>query len=176
MVKQFFVDAEVIWVEQSTLKPKPPYITLKIRNITKNLHPIGSDAGKYYACATNLEVNLYTKGRPVTNDNFENTAEDDLLEFVKYLESDAMLEAAGRNNIAIQLLPPVRDLTELYHENTYRYRAYAEFAVSYMEDASGRYGLGTADNRNYSGGSNEYRNQEDYVIEKVEIEEESYER
>jgi len=161
----------VFWVEQSMTKPKGPYITLKTRNITKSLHPIVNDAGKYYACTTNLEINLYTKGKPVTSDNYENTAEDDLLEFVKFLESDAMLEAAGRNNMAIQLLSPVRDLTELYHDTSYRYRAYAEFTVSYMEDASGRYGLG-ADGENYSGGNPMYRNQEDYVIEQVEIEEE----
>jgi len=170
-VKHFFTDAEVIWVEQSMTKPQFPYVTLKARNITKNLHSIESDEGKYYPCTTNLEVNLYTKGRRVTGDNYENTAEDDLLEFVKFLESDAMLEAAGRNNIAIQLLPPVRDLTELYHDTSYRYRAYAEFTISYMEDASGRYGLG-ADGENYSGGNPMYRNQEDYIIEIVEIEEE----
>lgn len=180
LTSMFFAGATIIWSEQIATRPKPPYITLKLSGINKPLHPIrNEEAGAFfYLCGTKLEVNLYTMGKPITigknvTGNYENTAQDDLMEFVKFLESPMVLDLLERYNLDIQLMPPIRDLTELMNETHYRYRAMCEFTISYIEVAEGGYGISNMPNvPNFSGGgSEELKNTKTYEIEEIEIEE-----
>lgn len=182
LTEMFFSDATIIWSEQIATKPKPPYVTLKVSGINKPLHPIRDEESGafFYPCSTLLEVNLYTMGKPITiaqgvTGNYENTAQDDLMEFIKFLESERVLDLLEQYNLDIQLIPPIRDLTELMNETKYRYRAMAELTISYMEVAEGGYGISNMPNiPNFSGGGNpELADVETYEIEEIEIEEES---
>ncbi|WP_313579957.1 hypothetical protein [Lacrimispora sp.] len=179
LTSMFFQGATVAWVEQTMTKPVVPYVTLRTGNINKTLFPCHDEAGdRYYPCSTIAEINLYTKGRPRTvaegvTGNYENTATSDLMEFVKFLESGEIQNRIAAANMDIQLNPPIRDLTELLNDSKYRYRAMAEFTVSYMEKASGRYGVSDCMYiPNYSGGNTrEFTAASQYEIKEVEVKE-----
>ena len=177
---QYFAGASVIWTKQSATKPKPPYVTLEIEGgINRAAFPVTDEDGNIcYQCSTRLEVNIYTKGRPViieshVTGNYANTALNDMSAFANYMESEAVTDFLAENGMAISLMPPVRDLTGLENENTsYRYRSMAEFTVSYTEDANGMFGIyGTAPVPDYSGGgTQEMADTPIEAIEEVEIE------
>ncbi len=144
----FFHGATILWAEQNNTKPPLPYITLKVSGISKSTFPIiDEEENRYYPCSTILEVNLYTKGKPVTignnvTGNYENTATSDLMDFFKFLESDSIIDYLADKGVDILLNPPIRDLTALENDRAYRYRAMAESTVSWSEDAGGSYGIG----------------------------------
>lgn len=176
-VEMFFKGATVMWSEQINTKPALPYITLKTGGINKTTFPIkDEDGNRYYPCSTIMEINLYTKGKPVTVEenvtgNYANTAVSDLMDFFKFLESDNMVDYLADKGIDIMLTPPVRDLTELLNESRYRYRSMAEATVSWSEDAGGDYGIiGMPSIPNSSGGGTvEMKETEDNIIEEIEL-------
>lgn len=178
VVELFFSQATVAWAEQVMTKPPVPYVTLKMGNIDKTAFPITDETtdSRYYLCSTILELNLYTKGRPVSEEkgktgNYENTATDDLMEFVKFLESAEIVDQLA--DIGIELNPPVRDLSELLNDAKYRYRAMAEFTVSYTEVAAGRYGVSNMlQIPNSSGGGSKEIAVEIQHFDSVEVKEE----
>lgn len=184
IVSMFFEGATVLWSEQTATKPPVPYVTIRTGSLNKTLFACNDEESgkKYYLFSTILELNLYTKGRPVnagseTNNitiNYENTALDDMMDFIKFLESDAVLDLVTEYGLDIQLNPPVRDLSELMNDTKYRYRSMAEFTVSYTEAAEGWYGIsGNTQIPNSSGGGNQaFADAESYVIKEVEIKEE----
>lgn len=177
ITEMFFKGATVIWTEQNNTTPPLPYVTLKVGPVTKTTFPITDDEGnRYYPCKTTLEVNLYTKGKPVTigenvTGNYENTATSDMLDFFKYVESDAMIDYLAENGIDVLLVPPVRDLTDLHNDRSYRYRSMAEATITWSEDANGYYGIGdmpTVPNSS-GGGTTEMSATETIAIDEIEI-------
>lgn len=144
---RFFAGACVLWAEQVNTKPNPPYVTLSTGGIRRSAFPIIDEDGRaVYQCETTLEVNLYTNGKPVSSragqtGNFIDTAVSDMSEFSIFLDSEAMTEFFSGKSVGIMLMPPVRNLTGLQNSTQYRYRAMAEFAVSYVQEADGRYGI-----------------------------------
>lgn len=176
----FFAGASVIWSEQDGTKPKPPYVMLSTRNLTKNTFPIVADDGKrYYQCSTALEVNLYTNGEPIKVDENEtvyaDTAMSDMAEFMLYIESEGMTEKLAADDISIMFVPPIRNLSKLENNGQYRFRSMLEAVVSFVMEADGMYGIGSMPVvPNYSGGgSEELASAEMAEIEGVEISEES---
>lgn len=148
IAEMFFVGATVIWTEQINTKPPLPYVTLKVGGIQRTSFPVIDDDGnRYYPCRTTAEVNLYTKGKPVTvkekaTGNFANTAVSDLMDFFNFVESDYITDLLAGKGMDISLVPPVRDLTDLQNDSRYRYRSMAEVTVSFAEEADGPYGVG----------------------------------
>ena len=98
IASMFFQGAPVIWAEQMNTKPTPPYITLKVGNMNRTHFPlIGEGGNRYYPCSTTVEINLYTKGKPVIRQenatgNFMNTAVSDLNDFFQFVESDEITD------------------------------------------------------------------------------------
>lgn len=183
LVSEFFHGATVVWVEQTNTRPSVPYITLKTGAVNKSLFPVTDDVSgiAYYMCSTVLEINLYTRGREVRIEenedclvNYENTAVSDLMDFILFLESEAIIDRLSEYNLDIQLMPPVRDLTELMNESKYRYRSMAEFTVNFVLEASGRFGVSAMERiPNDSGGGNkELADSTTETIENVIIEKE----
>lgn len=179
IASMFFGQAAVIWAEQVNTKPAPPYVLLKVSNLNRTYFPIiGEDGKRYYPCSTTMEINLYTKGKPITKQenvtgNFMNTAVSDLNDFFQFVESDEITDLLAGKGMDVSLIPPVRDLTGLENDSRYRYRAMAEATVSFSQEAGGLYGIrGMPDVPNYSGGGTiEMAEAEDSVIESAEIEE-----
>lgn len=177
ITEMFFEGASVIWTEQNNTMPKLPYVTLKVGPVTKTTFPITDDEGnRYYPCKATMEVNLYTKGRPVTigekvTGNYANTATSDMLDFFKFLESDAMIDYLAMKGIDVLLVPPIRDLTDLQNDRSYRYRSMVEATVTWSEDADGYYGIGgmaTVPNSS-GGGTPEMAEAEIVAIDEIEI-------
>ena len=173
----FFYGATVIWAEQINTKPNPPCVTLKMGGMQKTAFPIvDEDGSRYYSCRTTAEVNLYTKGKPVTvgenvTGNYSNTATSDLMEFFNFIESENITDIMAGKGIEVTLIPPVRDLTSLLNDSKYRYRAMAEAAVTFPMEADGPYGIGgMPEIPNYSGGGvAEMAEAETDKIEEIEI-------
>lgn len=177
---QFFTEATVIWAEQIGSKQEPPYVTLKMGSLSRTAFPVENEEGvRSYQCSTTVEINLYTRGQPVTEGasvtgNCINTATADLMEFSNYLESEAVTDFFTGYGISVSLMPPVRDLTALQNDSKYRYRAMAEYTVTFVEEAGGRYGLsGMSKVPNSSmGGTEEMVKEPIGVIEDFELKEE----
>lgn len=179
LVAEFFAGATVLWAEQMNTKPKVPYITLKTGAINKSFFPVSGDepGTSFFICSTILEVNLFTPGRRREGaglTNYENTAVSDMMDFVLYLESEAVLDKLAGYDLDIQLMPPVRDLTELLNDSRYRYRSMAEFTVNFILESSGRFGVsGMEQIPNSSGGGNkELAESATETIENIVIEKE----
>lgn len=177
MTEMFYNGATVIWTEQINTKPNLPYVTLKLGSIQKTTFPItDKDGNRYYLCKTTLEVNLYTQGKPVTvgdnvTGNYENTATSDMLDFIKFIESDSIVDYLAGKGVDVLLIPPVRDLTDLQNDRSYRYRSMTEMTVSWAEDADGPYGIRRMAGvpNSSGGGTEEMVNAEYYTIEEIEI-------
>ena len=180
LTSMFFQGATVIWSEQMNTKPVPPLVELKCGPIHRTAFPVVDDAlNRVYHERTILEVNLYTKGRPVNVEenavgNYINTATSDLMDFAYFIESDEITDRIAGWGMDISLNPPVRDLTDLQNDSRYRYRAMAEFTVSFAQEAGGPFGLrnGSEYLNSSGGGTDEQVHAEDYVIEDVDVKEE----
>lgn len=179
IASMFFGQAVVIWAEQVNTKPVPPYVSLKVGNLNRTRFPlISEDGSRYYPCSTTMEINLYTKGKPISRQenatgNFMNTAVSDLNDFFQFVESEEITDLLAGKGMDVLLILPVRDLTGLENDSRYRYRAMAEATVSFPQEADGRYGIGgMPDAPNDSGGGSvEMAETEGSVIERIEIEE-----
>ena len=97
ITSMFFAGASVIWAEQINTKPVPPYVVLKFGSVQRTAFPaVNEDLDRYYPCSTTVEINLYTKGKPidieenVTGNNI-NTAVSDMLDFFNFIESDTVI-------------------------------------------------------------------------------------
>lgn len=148
--EKYFTGGAVIWAEQANVKPPLPYMTLKISSVSRAAFPIEEEETsarqRAYQCSSILEASLYTKGSPVTaagntTAGHINTALSGMARFSSYLESEYVTDMLADKGIAISLMPPVRDLSFLENGNAYRYRAMAEYAVSFAMEADGAYGI-----------------------------------
>lgn len=181
-VVRYHSGAMVVWEKTKGVTPKPPYITLGYSNLNRSLFPLSDDEGthKYYNYSFTFEINLYTVGKPVKDDSekvlyYENTAVEDLEEFVRFLDSEEMTDELAEKNVTIVVNPPVRDLSELIGDTKFNYRSMAEFTVTFVGLADGMYGVfGSKSVPNPSGGGlHEFAEAEISVIEEVIIQEES---
>ena len=176
--KKFFEKVPVIWSEQIGPKPSLPYVTLKVGSIDRKMFPAENEYHvRYYQCSSVLEINLYTKGKKMGVEesatvNYANTALSDMSDFVNFIESDVMTDFFYCNDISLMLKPPVRDLSELSNETKYRYRAMAEFDITFTQEVDGAYGtMKMPEVTNSSGGGSEGLRIENETIENVELEE-----
>lgn len=182
LTNTFFQGATVIWSEQINTKPPLPYLTLKCGGVNRMVFPVKDKEGRRaYQTKITFEVNLFTKGQPITvgegvTGNYANTAVSDLTEFANFLDSEEMVSSIAGYGMDLLLLPPIRDLTELQNDSKYRYRAMAEFTVSYVQEADGAYGIGSMPliPNSSGGGTKEMIETEIETIETVEITEGGY--
>lgn len=178
IVKRYHPGAIVVWANTKGVTPVPPYITLGCRNLNRTAFPMSGKNGehRYYSYDFIFEINLFTSGRKVQADEgfyYENTAVEDLEEFIRFLDSDEITDELSEKEISVICNPPIRDLSELINDVQFRYRSMCEFSVSFTGLSDGRYGVaGSAQIPNPSGGgSAEMANAEPDFIEEAEIEE-----
>lgn len=182
LTELFFKGATVIWSEQINTKPQLPYVTLKCGGVNRTSFPVDDgDGRRVYQAKTTWEVNLYTKGQPITvgegvTGNYANTAVSDLTEFTIFLDSESIVDIIAGYGMDVTLMPPVRDLTNLQNDSKYRYRAMAEFSVSFVQEADGPYGTGGMPliPNSSGGGTKEMADAVTETIEEVEITEGGY--
>lgn len=180
LVKRYHPSAMVVWTKTKGVTPKPPYITLGYSNLNRSAFPLSDDERehRYYNYDFTFEINLYTNGKEVKAGNvsyLENTAVEDLEEFIRFLDSDGITEELADKNVTVVMNPPIRDLSELTGDTKFNYRSMCEFTVSYVGLADGNYGVsGSQMIPNPSGGGmKEFAEAEIYAIEEIKIQEET---
>ncbi len=167
----------IVWTKTGGVKPKSPFITLAVRNVERSALPIANDVGEnYYNYSMIFEINLYTIGKPIAGTSaYENTAIEDLEEFVRFLDSEEITDKTVQADICIQLNSAINDLSELIGDAKFNYRAMAEFMVTYTGKAGGRYGVGGAAviPNSSGGGDTSYAEAETFEIDEIEIKEDT---
>ena len=103
-----------------------------------------------------MTVNLFTRGKKVLQGSdtaiWEDTSENDMMEFLNFVNSDWFIQWENSKNIYIRPEGPIRNLSALTNDINWEYRAMAEFMVAYTEIAEG---ATTVWSQNPSGGGSQ---------------------
>ena len=176
IVARFFSEAMVVWSEQIIPQPMPPYVTLKTGRINRTAFTLVSDGDdRYYQADMTFEINLYTDGTAVFTKgeavaNKANTAVGDLTDFLVFLESEAVQDFLSEQGIAMEVLTPPNDVSQLINDVHFRYRAMTELTVYFPIKANGAYGMSESMLPNGSGGGTADMVTDIQPIEDVETE------
>jgi hypothetical protein len=145
LVRAYFGGADIEWGKVKSVNPMEPLITLTMGSIVRTYQPITQVVNgvpiNCYPSKTTLQVDLYTKGAKTTNESgvtraYENTAVNDLTDFLNFINSAYVDDWTGLNDISI-LANQVHDLTELINDTTWDYRAMAELEIGFTQTAVG---------------------------------------
>lgn len=143
----YFKNATVIHVQQNHIaKQGKPLVTLCTGVVTRPLNPpveiIDGRPVSFYPSSVSIQIDLFTMGQkkelaygftPV----MENTAADDMMSFVNFLNSEMVIQYCHQKNIAIVVPNTVQDLTGLISDTSYEYRAMIEVTVYFTSVAVG---------------------------------------
>lgn len=147
LTKYYFQNATVIHGRQSHVaKQGKPLVTLYTGTVTRPLNPptkiIDGRPVSFYPSSVPVQIDLFTVGQkkelaqgftPV----MENTAADDMLSFVGFLNSELAVHFCRQRDIAIVVPNTVQDLTGLINDTAYEYRAMIEVIVYFTSVAIG---------------------------------------
>lgn len=179
-VVRYHPGAMVVWEKTKGVTPRPPYITLGYRNLERSQFTLEDEDGahRYYNYSFTFEINLYTAGRELRVNGsgsgaYENTALEDMEEFVRFLDSPATTDDLARGGITVIVNPPIRDLSEVIGDTRFNYRSMAEFTVTFTGTADGWYGISGKDEipNPSGGGTAKMAESIDEFIEEAEIKE-----
>jgi len=117
----------------SIVRPYQP-ITQSVNGVPINCYP----------SKTTLQVDLYTKGYSLNDETgvtavYENTAVNDLTDFVNFINSTYVDDWSGEKDVSI-LANQVHDLTGLINDTSWEYRAMAELEIGFTQGAVGHTG------------------------------------
>lgn len=145
LVQGYFAGENVVWAEQYAPRVPPPVTTLKLKDTGIPWNPVDEISGgttvSRYGCTKIMEINRYTGGSAAKEGKLrgmENTAEEDLLGFLLYLQSARVAERNHACNVCVMQMGDIHGMsgTEGTH---YRYRAMQEFTVRFiLEYADGK--------------------------------------
>lgn len=145
IVAAHYGDGHVFYAEQKMAKKPVPYVTVKFSGLGKSRTKITKYDNEsqcykdYWQKNTKMELNLYTLGKNIAPDGmeeqYENTAVEEVDDFVKYLVSDEISDSMVINDVVIALEGIIHDVSFLLHESKYRYRAMAEFAITFTDSS-----------------------------------------
>lgn len=134
LTKEYFAEAQVVFANQSrTPMQAIPLVVITPGNVNRPTHPNyevvdGVLVGNYLS-RFSLTVDLFSNGTPVIDEEtdetvaYEDNAEDDLLAFVDFLNSEYALAWSHRNDVSILVDGDVLSLTGVVNDTTYQYRA-----------------------------------------------------
>ena len=138
LISERFPDDSVVWSEQYMPQYPLPQTTLKLKDISTPRHPVNitkdGTVSAYYECTKILEINRYANsvtGEAGEISTLDNPAVNDLTLLLLFLQSEVGIERAYADNVCIEGMGQVRDLSELDRTH-YRYRAMQEYTVRFM--------------------------------------------
>jgi hypothetical protein len=147
LTEQYFTQATVEFSKQSfAVKKDKPLVLLTFGSIERPLNPpttiVDGRPVSFYPTTMTVQVDLFTKGRVRSiakgiTSAMENTAEEDLLSFVTFLNSPYSIQYCHNNDIAILVPNTVMDLTDLINDTNYEYRAMVEVELRFTTVAIG---------------------------------------
>lgn len=145
---RYFKDANIIYANQShAVKPtSKPLVTIAFGNIKRPLNPpttiIDGRPVSFYPSSVSVTLNLFTHGRRIEiakgiTPAMEDTAAEDLTDFLSFLNSDTAIQFCGENDIAIIVPNDVMPLSGVINDVAYEYRARAEIELRFTSVAAG---------------------------------------
>ncbi len=147
----YFSGATVTYTKQSfTAKPVKPLVTLTPGSVTRPRNPpvkiIDGRPVSFYPATMPIQMDLFTHGRmeapkPGYTPIMVNTAEDDMLAFADFLNSDYVIQWCHERDLSIIISNTVQDLTGLINDTNYEYRAMLEITVGFTMTAIGYTGV-----------------------------------
>lgn len=143
----YFTGATVTYAKQSFVaKPVKPLVTLSTGAVSRSMNPptqiLDGRPVAFYPATIPIQVDLFTHGlqkevalgfTPIV----ENTAEDDMLGFADFLNSDFAVQWCHERDIAVVVPNTVEDLTGLINDTNYEFRAMLELVVYFTMTAIG---------------------------------------
>jgi hypothetical protein len=148
LVESYFGSATVTWGKTRAVSPNVPQVVLNMGTVTRPYQPITRSVDgvpvNEYPSKTTVQIDLYTKGAPTSGDPdttaaYENTAINDLTDFVNFLNSVYVDHWSGLHDVSL-LANTVLDLTELINDVTWDYRAMVEVEIGFTQSAVGHTG------------------------------------
>lgn len=143
----YFTGAIVTHTKQSFMaKQSKPLVTITMGSVSRPINPpvkiIDGRPVAFYAATVPVQIDLFTHGRqmdlaPGFTSVMENTAEDDMLSFCDFLNSEYAVQWCHRRDIAIVVPNTVTDLTGIINDTNYEYRAMIEAMVSFTMTSLG---------------------------------------
>lgn len=143
VVCKFFAGATIIWSNQDRAAiPKNPLICLTAGNLKRSRFPavriIDGIPVSTNVCSLTLTIDLFTNGREVIgSEQRENTAVEDMLSFVDYLDSQYVADLLFDNGVTISLESDVLDLSEAIYDANYEFRSQIALGVSFVHESVG---------------------------------------
>lgn len=171
LTAQYFSGAEVIFSRQSRVaKPLIPLVSITPGNVQRPSNPNyeevdGVLVGHYLSRIT-MQVDLFTHGLPVVDDEtrtivaYENTAMDDMLAFMDFLNSPYTVEWCHVHDVAIGFDGDPKDLTGLVNDDTYEYRSQLAVLFYFTQKAVGHSATLSEDSIQYPTGSGDFSTEE----------------
>lgn len=133
----------IVWGKTKPVNPNGSMVSLLTGPITRAQRPIRKYVNglvhDFWPSRTVLQVDLLTKGTPISDAPFvtaamENTAVNDLTDFVNFLHSVYVDLWSYTNDISINV-SKIHDLTAIQHSTSWSYRAMVELAVGFTQHA-----------------------------------------
>jgi len=174
LVNEYFGTATITWGKVKAVSPNVPQVVLNLEGISRNYQPIrGQVQGvlvNTYPSQTVLQVDLYTKGAPTSSDpnttaGYENTAVNDLTDFLNFINSAYVDDWTDRHDITV-LCNKVNDLTELINDTAWDYRAMIEIEVGFTQGAVGSSGTMYEDGMPYHENGSPQYDSEGYALDR----------
>lgn len=151
ITKKYFNGAVVSFSGQSAnVKRTSPYVCISPGSPTRDQFPVQRMVNdrmvSYYQTRLPFQIDLFTNGAEGSSgmDGFvtmEDTAVDDLTDFVDYLESLYVIHWCDRINASIIVNGSVQQLTGLVTDTDYQFRAMVELIFCYVHKAVGYTGI-----------------------------------
>lgn len=161
LTELYFSGAKVTYTKQSfTAKPTKPLVTLTSGTVSRPRNPpvkiIDGRPVSFYPATMPIQIDLFTHGRkkvlkPGQTPIMENTAEDDMLAFADFLNSDFAVQWCHERDLSIVISNTVEDLTDLINDTNYEYRAMIEVQVGFTMTAIGYTGVMSPESIKHSG-------------------------
>lgn len=154
LTQEYFAGAWVTFSRQSRVaKPEIPLVSITPGNVNRPLSPAYGNAGGevlgYYLSRIQMTVDLFTRGRPVKDDEtgetvaYENTAVDDMLAFADFLNSPHTVDWSNIHDVTLLIEGDVLDLTGLVNDTNYEFRSRLVVSFYFTQRAVGQAAVAT---------------------------------
>lgn len=149
LIREYFGGAELSWGKVRGVSPNVPQVVLNMGAVTRHYQPVTRQVSgvliNSYPSKTTLQVDLYTRGaetnsEPNVTAAYENTAVNDLAEFLNFINSAYVDDWCEIHDVSI-LCRQVNDLTELINDTSWGYRAMVELEIGFTQNAVGHTGI-----------------------------------
>lgn len=147
LTKYYFQNANVVYAKQSyRVKQPKPLVKLSFGPVTRPINPperiVDGRPARFYPSTMMCQIDLFTAGKqkeiaPGITPVMENTAEDDMIAFANFLNSDYAVQFLHRRDMALVIANDVQDLTDLINDTSYEYRAMIEVELRFTTVAVG---------------------------------------